>query len=200
MPLHISRGNSKLGPQIPSVNLPAGSTCRPDAPCRTKCYALKGRFRFRNVRSAAEDNLALWNSAPDIFESGILTSAYASRFFRWHSSGDIPDAAYLDMMFRIAEKLPDTRFLCFTKRYELVNEKLNTVPRPTNLIIVLSSWGSFIPDNPHNLPVAYVRFRNAESNIPPEAHHCPKYCGDCTLTGNSCWDLNPGESVYFDEH
>lgn len=200
MPLHISRSNSKLGSQIPSVNLPAGSTCRPDAPCRAKCYALKGRFRFRNVRNAAVDNLTLWNTLPDVYEINIICGIYGSKYFRWHSSGDIPDAAYLDMMFRVARKLPDTKFLCFSKKYELINEKLNTEPCPVNLTLVLSSWGCFVPENPHNLPVAYVRFKDSNILIPDNAYHCTTHCGNCVQTEHSCWELSHGESVFFDEH
>lgn len=32
---NVSNTNSKLGGQILSINMPAGITCRPDAPCYT---------------------------------------------------------------------------------------------------------------------------------------------------------------------
>ena len=82
--------------------------------------------------------------------------------------------AYLDMMARVAANLPDTR--------------------------VLSAWGDFKPDNPHNLPVAYIRFKKVSTDIPADARRCPSYCGDCVATGMSCWDLKRGESVVFNEH
>ena len=53
--VHVSTTVSKLGPTIPTVNLPALVTCRPDAPCRTEgCYALQGNFRYPGVQKSME--------------------------------------------------------------------------------------------------------------------------------------------------
>ena len=38
----IATKNSKLGSQICGLSLPAGITCRPDAPCTKTCYCNKG--------------------------------------------------------------------------------------------------------------------------------------------------------------
>ncbi len=204
MNLHISRGVSKLGVDIPSINLPPVVTCRCDAPCADshKCYAMKGRFAFQHNKNLLQGNLDMWQHNPEQFEIGVRAAAFHSRFVRWHSSGDIPDEAYLEMMVRIAEKLPDTKFLCFTKKFELVNEYLDIHKVfPENLRMVFSAWGSFIPENPHNLPMAYVRFKKSEqNNIPSTAFQCQNYCGDCVMSGCSCWDLKNGEAVCFNEH
>lgn len=138
-----------------------------------------------------------------MFKRDVMIAAFCSRFFRWHSSGDIPDENYLSMMVDLAQQLPHTNFLCFTKKFELVNHYLdNHKSFPKNLSMVLSAWGSsFIPENPYNLPVAYVRFRKGDQGfIPDDAIKCNGYCGECTLTGDSCWDLKPGQSVCFNEH
>ena len=199
--VHISHGVSKLGADIPSVSLPVGVTCRADAPCFKKCYARRGRFCFQRNRAYLETNLALWRNDPEFFEREVTIAAYPARFFRWHSSGDIPDMAYLEMMTRVAENLPDTRFLAFTKKYELIDDYINSHGSlPENLIIVLSAWGDFKPANPHDLPVAYIRFKKETMDIPADARPCPSYCGDCVATGMSCWDLEQGESVVFNEH
>lgn len=202
--VYISKHNSKLGAAIPTINLPPIITCRPDAPCADRCYACKGRFRFDNVRKKAQQNLQIWNEDPAFFASEVHIAAFHSRFFRWHSSGDIPDMRYLAVMIQAAERLPGTRFLCFTKKYELVNQYLDNVekPLPNNLVIVLSAWGDFQPYNPHKLPVAYVRFSKQQDDprIPENALVCSNYCGECVMNGCSCWDLKPGESVVFNEH
>lgn len=199
--VHISYHVSKLGVEIPSVNLPVGCTCRPNAPCFRKCYARRGRFCFQRNRAYLSDNLELWHCEPEQFEQEVTLAAFRSHFFRWHSSGDIPDAAYLDMMVRVARSLPATRFLAFTKKYELIDEWLDRYGAfPENLNVVLSAWGDFKPVNPHNLPVSYIRFKNEPADIPQSARPCPSYCGDCVATGMSCWDLKPGESVVFHEH
>ena len=199
--LHISTCVSKLGANIPSVNLPPVVTCRKDAPCYKKCYARKGRFCFPRNKNYLEQNLHKWETDPKGFEINVKLAALPVKFFRWHSSGDIPDMKYLEMMVRVAIETPDTHFLCFSKKYEMVNEWLDKFGNfPPNLNIVYSAWGNFIPENPHHLPMAYIKLRKESCNIPEDAHHCPKYCGDCVMTGCSCWDLRRGESVFFDEH
>ena len=199
--VHISTGISKLGAQIPSISLPVETTCRPDAPCHKKCYAQRGRFRLPKCVQRLQTNLDIWQHEPQQYERDTLIAAFQARFFRWHSSGDIPDADYLHMMVRVAKALPQTSFLAFTKKWELVNSYLDTGSAlPQNLKIVLSAWGAWIPPNPHNLPMSYIKFKKGECVVPPTARSCSQYCGDCVITGQSCWDLKSGESVYFCEH
>lgn len=42
----ITTTNSKLGHQIPSINMPT-LTCRADAPCQKGCYAKKATTLFQ---------------------------------------------------------------------------------------------------------------------------------------------------------
>jgi len=206
--VHISRGVTKLGDAIPSVSVPPVVTCRPDAPCFKECYARKGRFRFQHNKDLLQQNLDIWQDDPDGFERDVTIAAYTSRFFRYHSAGDIPDAKYLDMMVRVANSCPHTSFLCFTKKFELVNDYIaahktpDGTDLPSNLNMVFSAWGDFMPENPYNLPVAYIRFKNAETHIPENARQCSGYCGACVQTGNSCWDLKRGcgDCVVFNQH
>lgn len=199
--VHISRGVTKLGADIPSVSLPVGLTCRADAPCFKQCYARHGRFAFRHNKELLQKNLDVWKNDKEQFERDVLIAAFHSRFFRWHSAGDIPDRSYLDMMVRVAEQLPDVSFLAFTKKFEMVNSYLDEHHTfPQNLHVVLSAWGSFQLQNPFHLPVAYVRLKNQECTIPEDALACSKYCGDCVISGRSCWDLKCGQSVCFNQH
>lgn len=202
--VHISLTNSKLGKSIPSVNLPVGCTCRPDAPCYKDCYARKGFFAFPSNKALLAGNLAAWQNSPEEYKLAILAACADCSFFRWHSAGDIPDAAYLEMMVEVALARPNVRFLCFTKKYELVNSYLNAGNfLPANLAVVFSAWQGYLPPNPHDLPVAYVRMKGdtpGNALIPADAHECSGYCGACTATGCSCWHLRRGESVVFDKH
>jgi len=197
----VGNNNSKLGNQIPNINLPAGCTCREDAPCRKLCYAQRGRFRYEVVQKRAFENLKAWETDPKQFEEDVKEQTNLSKFVRWHSSGDIPDMAYLEMMCRVAMELEGTNYLCFTKKYELVNQFLNSGNTiPDNLTIVFSAWGNWKPENPYNLPVAYVKLKGIEVDIPVDAKECPSYCGKCAATNNSCWKLKHGESVCFKQH
>lgn len=202
--LHISWNNSKLGP-IPSVNLPPIKTCNPDAPCtKGGCYACKGRFNFNNVKSSMAKNLDCWeNDMANDYFGEIEKVCTTSKFFRYHSAGDIPDEAYFIRMIRLAREIPDTRFLCFTKKYGMVDDYISIVGQlPRNLIIVYSAWGNFLPANPHNLPVSYVRLKSGEGaeHIPENARKCSGYCASCIQLGQHCWNLKHGDSVVFNEH
>ena len=198
---HISNTVSKLG-NIPTVNLPAVVTCRPGAPCTKGCYACKGNFVFANVQKSLQANLYCWQTHPDVYRSTVELAAMQNRFFRWHSSGDIPDESYLRMMFDVAEAVPTCNFLAFTKRVEWVNSLLDVQAKPKNLSIVFSAWGNWIPDNPHNLPIAYVHLRSGEgaSFIPADAKSCSGACYKCVAGDQNCWALKSGESVVFNQH
>lgn len=200
--VHISKGISKLGASIPSVNLPAVITCRPDAPCFKVCYARKGRFSLGHTRDLLTNNLEVWRTNPTEYRDAVIKAALPARFFRWHSSGDIVDASYLAMMVEVAIACPKTDFLCFTKKYELVDAYFEEHGElPENLHMVYSAWGNFKPKNPHGFPCSYVRLKKEECDIPC-GRQCSGLCAECCTTKNSCWNLrrNSGECVVFNQH
>lgn len=198
MNIHISNKNSKLGQDIPSVSLPPVVTCRHDAPCFKKCYARKGHFCYANVKKSLADNLEAYKADPDFFFRFISASTRFHRYFRWHTAGDIVDMPYLEGMVRVAQENPETRYLAFTKRFDIVNAYLADRALPDNLRIVFSGWDKkFEIDNPHNLPVTYVRFKKEDnSHIPEDAIPCGGKCYECI----ACWQLKEGQTVYFEEH
>lgn len=204
----LSKGNAKLGAYISGVNLPAGMTCRSDAPCRKGCYAMKGHFMFKSVNDSLQKNLEAFLNSPTQFFDLIIAKLHILpyRYFRWHSSGDIVNKEYLEGMVRTAEECPQTEFLCFTKKYEIVNDYLDTHHSlPDNLHIVFSHWGSFEVPNPYELPTAHVRFRKEDelhdnSGIPDDAIECSGFCGNCVSTEKNCWMLKNNESVVFNQH
>ena len=203
MSVKISKNNSKLG-IIPSINLTPIVSCREGCPCAADCYAMKGRFRFQNVRDNMNSNYMSYIADPDGYfedikreiDNGMVVYSY----FRWHSAGDIVDARYLEGMVEVATQLGRTSFLAFTKKYELVNEYIeNGGSIPDNLHIVFSAWGEALKlENPYNFPVAYVRFKDDAQNksIPESASECSGKCSTCL----QCWHLGKGESVVFNRH
>lgn len=201
--LHISiNSNSKLT-AIPSINLPPVITCRNGAPCCRECYACRGNFRFDNVKKSALDNLTEYKTAPaayfDKIKAFLSCGVVAYRFFRWHASGDIVDMQYLQGMARVARACRSVRFLCFTKKYELINEYIvNGGKIPANLVIVFSAWDKdYIFPNPYNMPVAFVDFNNEKTpKIPANALPCSGDCANCL----QCFRLKCGESVLFKKH
>ena len=120
----ISAGNAKLG-SIPSVSLPAGVTCRKDCECFKKCYAQRLERMRPSVRNAYQHNLTLLQKSPETYWREVEASIMMSRFFRFHVSGDIPDNVYFAHMVEIAERNQHCELLCFTKKYDIVNEHLD---------------------------------------------------------------------------
>lgn len=200
MNIHISKTNSKLGDAILSLNMPKGITCAAGVPCAAKCYAGKGHFAYGNVKKSHRDNLEAYKENADAFFEEIAERTKLVRFFRWHSSGDIVDMRYLEGMAHVARKNKGTDYLAFTKKTGLVNAYIESGKKlPKNLHIVFSSWGPNFPvNNPHNFPVAYVRFKDKTLNagIPSTAIPCGGKCYNCL----ACWQLKKGQAVMFNEH
>lgn len=195
----ISNSNSKMG-NIPSVSLPSVVTCR-ECDCQTKCYARKLERLRPAVRNAYRHNLEVLNNDPETYWREVEAAIMLTRFFRFHVSGDIPDSAYLDKMAEIAERNEHCQILCFTKKYEIVNNHIaDNWGLPDNLHIILSAWDNLPLDNPYNLPVAYVRFRDGHTDAPEYAVNCGGNCSECASTDGGCWNLKVGEAVVFNEH
>lgn len=199
----ISITNSKLGDKIPSLNLPPLATCRADVPCRKGCYALKGHFNYKNVKMSSQNNLDLFlkdskkffNSIIDFLNDGDIIF----KFFRWFSSGDIPNNNFFEGIIKVAKKCKNTKFLLFTKKFDIINNYLSQgLAIPKNLSVVFSGWDeSFTIDNPYNLPTTYVFFKNQKNkHIPEFAIPCVGHCDKC----KACWNLKKGQSVFFNKH
>lgn len=196
--ISISHGNSKMG-AIPSVSLPACITCNPSAPCFKKCYAAKLERIYKNTRNAYARNLDILETEPAHYWLQVKAAAMCTRHFRYHVSGDIPNGHYLKMMVQIAQELPNTVFLAFTKQYPIVNDYLNdggTIPE--NLKIIFSNWGAWKCENPHGLPMSEVIFRGSEPA--PGWKICGGNCAGCACRGVGCWELKNGETIAFYEH
>lgn len=196
----ISKGNSKLG-QIPSVSLPSIKTCR-ECACAEKCYAQKLERLRPVVRNAYQHNLEVLIKEPETYWREVEASVMMSRFFRFHVSGDIPTAEYLANMVTIAGRNPHCEILCFTKRYEMVNEFIskNDGDLPINLHMIFSGWVGLEMANPFSLPEAHVRYRDGSTTAREDAIECSGNCTECALTEGGCWNLQKGQQVVFNEH
>ena len=200
----VSFKSKKLG-RIPSLNVPPVLTCRKGAPCSSLCYSRKGTSLYPNVVKSHMDNYIAYNEDQKEFFNQINkilnNDVVIYKYFRWHMSGDIIDMQYLYGMIELANKNKKTKFLAFTKKFDLVNMYLAASGKklPKNLNIVFSAWDvNFKVDNPYNLPIAYVNFKNKDLNpeIPNDAKKCNGDCSTCRI----CWNLKNNESILFDQH
>ena len=198
MKVSISKGNSKMG-AIPSVSLPPVITCAQNCTCANKCYAAKLCRIYPSVWKAYMNNFQIMEENMHEDFRQVTQAAATTRYFRWHVSGDIPNMEYFMRMALTALALPNTEFLTFTKRYDIVNEYLkNGVEIPNNLHIIFSAWPGMEMNNPHNLPVAHVIFKGQE---PADAWKvCGGNCTECACRGVGCWELKNGETIAFYEH
>ena len=195
----ISKGNSKLG-AIPSVSLPSIKTCR-NCACQEKCYAQKLERLRPAVRNAYQHNLEVWIKDPETYWREVEASIMMSRFFRFHVSGDIPSFKYLVNMVEIARRQPHCEILCFTKKYNLVNELIEQGGElPSNLHMIFSGWVGLEMTNPFSLPEAHVRYRDGSTTAREDAVECSGNCTECALTEGGCWSLQKGQQVIFNEH
>jgi len=125
-----------------SINLPA-TECKtgaklarvPGTTCHG-CYALKGRYRFTNVKEAMARRLRaitdpLWVQAMTALITG-------HKYFRWHDSGDLQGAQHLKNIFEVCKNTPETRHWLPTREHNLI-QLMDPNIIPTNLVIRLSA-------------------------------------------------------------
>lgn len=193
----ISKGNSKMG-YIPSVSLPPIVTCAQGCTCAKKCYAAKLCRIYGTVRKAYNRNLEILKNDIDNYFTQVNAAAMVNKYFRFHVSGDIPSMDYLYRMVKLAQDLPGTTFLAFTKQYNFINNYLQSAAIPDNMKIIFSEWPGMHMENPHNLPVAHVIFRGS---APADNWKiCGGNCTECACRGVGCWELKTGEHIAFYEH
>lgn len=121
----ISDGNTKLG-AIPSVSLIPVMDCGNCSICSKSCYDLRNDMIYKEVIKTRAINSAIYHEDPERYFKeidGYLDYRFP-RAFRFHIGGDIQDKWYLDKMCEIARKHKDTKFLAFTKMFDVCNEVL----------------------------------------------------------------------------
>lgn len=134
MNISISSGNIKMG-KIPSVSLPAITTCRKDCSCCRKCYAARLEKLRPQVRNAYKRNLEILETSPADYWREVEAVIMLSRFFRFHVSGDIPDSEYFRNMVDVSRKNKHCEILCFTKNITLLMTILTMAARSPKICI-----------------------------------------------------------------
>lgn len=175
---------------IPAEKCIVGSKMRDvkDSICSV-CYALKGRYAFRNVKDALFRRFEaihhpLWVEAM-VF---LIQRKEKSGFFRWHDSGDLQGEWHLENIVEIARRLPSIRFWLPTREYRIVQNWMRENGEfPQNLTVRLS--GLFLDGKaPEKLA---KKLGLAVSGAHATEYNCPSSqqggkCLDC----RRCWDKN----------
>lgn len=164
------------------------------------CYALKGFYMFRSVKTGHDKRLALFNESleRDGGESWVAAMVYLlhkEKHFRFLDSGDLQSVEMLDCFIRVAKALPSCNFWIPTREYAIVGEWVaEHGALPDNVTIRLSS---LIVDGPKPTGVA-KRLGVVTSGVTTgEKFTCqaPKNNGKC-LDCRSCWDKNVSHVTY----
>ena len=179
MKLFISKGNNKLG-KIPNISLPPVITCINSFYCKQDCYALRIYIRTPIAKQRWDENYKLLKN--NIIKYFLDLADYLHdnkpEYFRYHVAGDIINNNYFALMLSIADLNPNTKFLAFTKNFNL-----NFSDIPDNLSIILSIFPN-MPIPKIDLPKAWMQ-DGTENRIPSDAIICKKKCDSC----GKCWHL-----------
>jgi hypothetical protein len=187
----LSKPNKMPGP---SINLPAvacitgsklvnvkGSTC-------SGCYALKGRYRFKNTRTAMQRRLDKLHDPRWI--DAMVTLIAKQPVFRWHDSGDLQSVQHLKNIFEVCKRTPATAHWLPTRESRFIS-LMDPEVVPKNLKIVLS-------DHMNNQQVAptwwpYTSGVSTDHNqVTCPASSQGNKCLDC----RKCWDRNTKRVIY----
>lgn len=162
-----------------------GSTC-------SGCYALKGRYVFRNVQVALYRRLEslehpMWVEA---MAELITRRSVVSPYFRWHDSGDLQSVDHLRQIVRVCEMTPDVHHWLPTREYQIVRQYVAEYGSfPANLNVRLSAHmiGGHAPtfrDLAGLATVSTVSRDGFEGSHDCPSRHQGNSCGDC----RACWD------------
>ena len=196
----ISQGNRKMG-DVASVSLLPFLSCPGICKdtCGPICYAAKIANLYKTVLNSYARNQAIAIFRPDVYWTAVDLAMKSHRFFRFHVSGDILNAAYFQKMIETCKNNPGCTALCFTKNYKIVNAWIDeNGSLPENLKILFSGDVNLIPENPHGLPETVIirKGTTAGKNVKV----CRGNCFECALNGVGCWTATAGDCIGFNQH
>ena len=174
----------------PAYNLPAWACITgaklalvPGTVCHG-CYAMKGRYRFSNVKSALARRLEALGHPDWIKAMTVLIKG--EKFFRWHDSGDLQSVAHLKAIFEVCNNTPETSHWLPTREARYLPLNYDSIPK--NLNIRMSS---------HKIDQPPVKYWPWTSTVSTRDSTCPAQlqnnnCKDC----RACWDRKISNVTY----
>jgi len=182
----------------PAYNLPAAS-CQtgaklakiPGTICHG-CYALKGRYRFTNVRLALARRLEALSHPQWVQAMTILIKG--EKFFRWHDSGDLQSAYHLKQIFEVCNNTPDTSHWLPTREAGYLPLNHDSIPK--NLTIRMSSHK--VNQGPlKSWPWASTVYSHDAPIYGATSLKCPALNqGNSCKTCRACWDRKISNVTY----
>ncbi len=149
------------------------------------CYALKGRYRFNNVKAAMARRLEALGHPDWIAAMTVLIKG--EPVFRWHDSGDLQSPEHLKAIFEVCKNTPETRHWMPTREARFLR-LMDPDVIPKNLIIRFSS---------HMVDQQPVGWWPWTSTVSTGGKTCPaKDQGNECKSCRACWDRNVSNVTY----
>ena len=153
------------------------------------CYAMKGRYRFRNGKEALERRQQSLVHPQWVQAMTVLVTHYSRKvpFFRWHDSGDLQGPEHLKNIFTVCEATPGIQHWMPTREVRML-KGIQPEVVPKNLIIRVSS---------HMIDQGPVNSWPHTSTVVRSGRTCPAQdqgnaCGSC----RQCWNKDINNIAY----
>ena len=151
------------------------------------CYALKGRYRFPNVKEAMHRRLASIDREDWAATMAADINARASRFFRWHDSGDIQSLEHLRKIFQVCRLTADVAHWLPTREAGLLSKiPADRVPRNLTIRLSATKVDGPAPGSWHLTSTVVTAGRTCPA--PDQGNEC-KSC-------RACWDKDIQNIAY----
>jgi len=150
------------------------------------CYALKGRYRMNNVRSAMAKRLAFMTSASFVDNMTAELSRIRKPHFRWFDSGDVQSVQMACDIVEVCKRTPHLNHWIPTKEPAIWAEALKHVTLPDNAILRVSA--PLVDSEP---PKSWPNTSTVHKDAAAIGHACPVKSGkdQCdTYNCRACWD------------
>ena len=160
----------------------------------SKCYALRGHYRYPNVQTVQYRRLNALNNPLWVDAMAFLLNVKSVSFFRWHDSGDLQNLAHLVRIVAVCKLTPDTKHWLPTREYAFVAAYVKMYGTfPANLCVRLSAY-SFEQEAPALLA---KRLNVQTSTVKKVGFTCPasnqeNNCGLC----RECWKTTTANVSY----
>jgi len=123
---------------LPAKACKRGSQLRnnPRSPC-SRCYALRGHYKFPNVVEAQEFRLKAIEDPrwEDAMVTLIGRHCSFVPYFRWHDAGDVQHNAHALKIVNIADRLSWVKFWLPTQEHKMLRTVTRRYSIPKNLVI-----------------------------------------------------------------
>ena len=151
------------------------------------CYALKGMYRFSNVKAAQYRRLEAIKRVGWVRAMAAQINSKKVKYFRWHDSGDVQSLRHLAKIFKVCRLTPEIKHWIPT-REAWIKKYLDRAPG--NLCIRFS--GQMVDASPIK---SWPNTSTVTTN--PELATCPapkqgNKCLDC----RACWNKQVKNIAY----